>query len=66
MFPYGKSTKYDNINFLVVDSGNAKELMKNSGKEYLVLFTGEDLEKMASLLWAQVLQAVLHQNMDWP
>lgn len=42
------SSKYGDINFLAADSRNAKELMENSGKEYSVLFTVEDLEKMAS------------------
>lgn len=42
------SSKYGNISFLVADSGNVKELIKNSGKEYSVVFTAEDLEKMAS------------------
>lgn len=42
------SAKYDNINFMIGDSSNIKELMKNSGKAYSVLLTAEDLEKMAS------------------
>lgn len=42
------SAKYGNINFLVGDYGNVKELMRSSGKEYSVLLTAEELEKMAS------------------
>lgn len=42
------SSKYGNIDFMVGNSRNARELMKNSGKEYTVLFTEEELEKMAS------------------
>lgn len=42
------SAKYGNINFLVGDSDNVKELMKNSGKAYSVLLTAKELEKMAS------------------
>lgn len=42
------SAQYGNINFMVGDSRNARELMRNSGKEYSVLFTAEEIEKMAS------------------
>lgn len=42
------SAKYGNINFVIGNSRNVKEQMRNSGKAYSVLLSAEDLEKMAS------------------
>ncbi|MDE6015993.1 MAG: hypothetical protein K2H41_09895 [Acetatifactor sp.] len=42
------SKKYGNMDFLVGSSKDMKSLMANSKKEYSVLFSAEELEKMAS------------------